>query len=547
MESQLRLAIVEDNATARTNLRSHLLPLGIFDIHSFSNGNELRAALKRISMDVILIDYHLGQHRNGVDCVHSLMVSGHIKPSTGIFFITADRLAKTIGQIMDLHPDVLIVKPYTMASLLRHMQRYLEVRNLVADVLHAMDSQLFSVALRRIKNLILEAQNKESKSNKYLPELNKLLAQLLMQNGFYSAALTLFGKILQRSEKVLWANWGKIKCQFMLGEWHACEQTLHHLVNTNFTRDKAFEWLASLSMESQSYQQASDYLDNINTSELSIAATRLKSLAFRKQNKVIEGISLLQKQREHNRSIRELFDEFTYELAEFYIAIAEETPPNQRGESLSQARKLVGMATRGESDPQLKTQRDILLAYSSALEEDTAKAKKIIEGISMVALNNAHPTALFTASKIFHTLGDTDTAKNLLAQAEMRLMRSDDQAWLSVMNTNLLDSEKTVGIDKEKAMQLNEEGMVLFSNKQTEKAMPLFYAAYQRISSMPAFALNLLQCLTELNRQSFRLVTADFLVEELSKTPLNDINRLRLKKLKQDLLNNQSFSSTAKS
>jgi CheY-like chemotaxis protein len=535
MESQLRLAIVEDNATARTNLRSHLLPLGIFDIHSFSNGNELRAALKRMSMDIVLIDYHLGQHRNGVDCVHSLMVSGHIKPSTGIFFITADRQAKTIGQIMDLHPDVLIVKPYTMAALLRHMQRYLEVRSLTSDVLKATDSQLFSVALRKTKNLIIAAQDKATNTNKYLPELNKLLAKLLMQNGFYSAALTLFNKILQRSEKILWANWGKIKCQFMLGEWHACEETLHHLVNTNFTRDKAFEWLASLCIERQSYQEASDFLDNINTSELSVAATRLKSLAFRKQNKVIEGISLLQKQREHNRSVRELFDEFTYELAEFYIAIAEETPQNQRKESLSQARKLVGMATRGESDPQLKTQRDILLAYSSALEGDSNKARKILEGISMAALNNANPTALFTASKIFHTLDDTDTARNVLAQAELRLARSDDQAWLSVMNTNLVDSEKTVGIDKEKAVRLNEEGMVLFSNRQMEKAMPLFYSAYQRIPSMPAFALNLLQCMTELNRDSYRLITADFLIEELSSTPLNDINQLRLEKLRFDL------------
>lgn len=531
MEQSLRLAIVEDNSTARTNLRSHLLPLGRFDIYSFSNGNELRSALKRSVLDVIIIDYHLGQHRNGVDCIHSLMVSGHIKPSTGIIFITGDRLPKTIGQIMDLHPDVVMVKPYTMATLLRNVNHFLEVRKIIHEVKLQLDAKRPTLALRQLKSLLLEAQKAGSSTHKFLPDLNKLFARVLLQTGFYSSALSLYESILRRSDKVLWAHWGKIKCQFFLGEWQACEDTLQHLVKTNFTRDKAFEWLASLSMEKSSFKEASKYLDNINVSDLSMSATRLKSLAYRKQNKVIEGISLLQKQREHNRSTRELFDEFTFELAEFYIAIAEETPENQRTESLSQARKLVGMAARGESEPQMKIKRDVLIAYSAALEGDAEKAKRIVDDIPLLSLNNAPPSALFFASKTFHCLGDSETAKSLLEQAELKLSHSDDQTWLSVMNNSLVESEKTVGIDQEKAVKLNEEGMQLFANNQAEKAMPLFYDAYQRIPSMPAFSLNLLQCMLQLNRNTFRHVTTSELVDEISGLSLNNTNKVRFKKL----------------
>ncbi|MBO1255531.1 response regulator [Alteromonas sp. 5E99-2] len=535
MDHQLRLAIVEDNATARTNLRSNLLPLGLFDIYSFSNGNELRSALKRMKIDVIIIDYHLGQHRNGVDCVHSLLVSGHIKPSTGIIFMTGERSAKNIGQIMDLHPDVLILKPYTMAVLLRHINHYIESREILNDVKLLMDAKHFSDALKQTKALVLQAQNKQSPSSKFLPDLNRLFAQLLVQNGFYTAASKLYDSVLQRSHKVLWAHWGKIKCQFFLGEWQECESTLKLMLRSSFTRDRAFEWLASLSIEEKSYSEACEHLDNINVSNLSISATKLKTFAFRKQNKVLEGISLLQKQREHNRSVRELFDEFTCELAEFYIAIAEETPKNQRSESLSQARKLIGMGTRGESDLQLKVQREVLIAYSATLEGDIDKAKRIIEETSLLTLNNAHPSALFTAAKVFHSMGDIETAKGLLAQAEMRLTLSQDQTWLSVMNAGLIESEKHVGIDQEKAVRLNEEGMLLFSNNQAEKAMPLFYSAYQRISSMPAFSLNLLQCMVELGKESYRHVTIDLIINEISQLSLNATNEHRFKTIKNNM------------
>lgn len=543
MDHQLRLAIVEDNATARTNLRSHLLPLGIFDIYSFCNGNELRSALKRMTLDVVIIDYHLGQHRNGVDCIHSLLVSGHIKPSTGIVFMTGDRNAKTIGQIMDLHPDVLILKPYTMAVLLRHINHYIEARELLSEIKSLMDSKHFMGALKQTKALVLEAQNKKALSSKFLPDLNRLFAQLLVQNGYYTAANKLYDSVLQRSDKVLWAHWGKIKCQFFLGNWHECENTLRLLLRSSFTRDKAFEWLASLSIEDESYSEACEHLDNINVSDLSMSATKLKTFAFRKQNKILEGISLLQKQREHNRSVRELFDEFTCELAEFYIAIAEETPVNQRDESLLQARKLIGMGTRGESDPQLKVQREVLIAYAAALEGDLEKAQRIIEDTSLLALNNAHPSALFTAAKVFHSMNDMDTAKGLLAQAEMRLTLSQDQTWLSVMNAGLIESEKHLGIDQEKAVKLNEEGMSLFANNQAEKAMPLFYNAYQRISSMPAFSLNLLQCMVELGKESYRHVTTELIISEISQLSLNETNRHRFTTIKNNLNNAKNIPS----
>ena len=67
MSHKIRLAIVEDNASARIHLRSHLLSLGSIEIFSYSNGQELKSALRTQDVDLIMLDFHLGQHKNAVN------------------------------------------------------------------------------------------------------------------------------------------------------------------------------------------------------------------------------------------------------------------------------------------------------------------------------------------------------------------------------------------------------------------------------------------------------------------------------------------------
>ena len=105
---KIKIAIVEDNTTARLNLRSHLMSMGEFDIASYTNGKELRNGLRTIEFDFVVIDFHLGQNKNGVEWIQYLTESKLIKPSMGIVFLTSDRLPQTISQILDTNPDVLV-------------------------------------------------------------------------------------------------------------------------------------------------------------------------------------------------------------------------------------------------------------------------------------------------------------------------------------------------------------------------------------------------------------------------------------------------------
>ena len=200
-----RIAIVEDNATARTTLRGHLLPIAKLNVSSFGSGVELKSALRKQHFELIIMDYHLGQGRTGVEWVQSLKESGFIRPSTGLIFLTSDRSPQTIGRIMDLQPDALLIKPYTIASLSRQIKHYLSYRKYIEPVLREMDNKQRPSAIT-----LLRKKLREGVPPRLASDVGKLYAKLLFENEDILHAMRVYDDVLTRSDKVLWAQWGKI-------------------------------------------------------------------------------------------------------------------------------------------------------------------------------------------------------------------------------------------------------------------------------------------------------------------------------------------------
>ena len=531
-----RLAIIEDNATARSAIRSHLLPMGEFEISSFSNGSELKAALRRQNFEIILMDFHLGQGRNGVEWVQQLRLSQFIRPSTGIIFITADRLPQTVGQIIDTQPDLLVIKPYNIATLTRGLKHYLSYRNFVKQALDALDNNDAENALRIINQL-----NSEQTPGRLKNDVVKLHARILFQLGKLLEAKKLYETVLAHSDKVLWAQWGKIKCEYLAGNWSHCRNELSDLMTNSLARDKAFEWLACLCFEQEAWSQAEFYLDHIKISELSVPATRLKSLTYQKQDKVIEGIELLQKKRDYNRSTRERFNEFTVELAEFYLSIAEQQPKTNRDESLSQARRLIGIASRAQVDQQQIQKKDYLLAFAASLEDDHDKVSQILSLEHMDLLSRTDPATLTIAAKTHNAIGNSEKARELLAMAHERNHLVSNLTSQTLNEQVLTNAELDMGMAEERSLELNNTGMRLFIGRDYIRAMYYFYQAYQMQPSTAAFGLNLVQCMLESRHANYRSYPVPALLSKLDVGALNNSNRKRLHQLRTQAQAEASF------
>ncbi|WP_338454221.1 response regulator [uncultured Alteromonas sp.] len=521
-----RIAIVEDNATARTTLRGHLLPIAKLNVSSFGSGVELKTALRKQHFELIIMDYHLGQGRTGVEWVQSLKESGFIRPSTGLIFLTSDRSPQTIGRIMDLQPDALLIKPYTIASLSRQIKHYLSYRKYIEPVLREMDNKQRPSAIT-----LLRKKLREGVPPRLASDVGKLYAKLLFENEDILHAMRVYDDVLTRSDKVLWAQWGKIRCQYAAGLWPDCQDELSGMVTSTLARDSAFEWLASLSFEQKSYEQVETYLSQIKFSDLSLPAARLKSLAYQKQDKVVEAIDLLQKKRAMHRSARDRFNDFTFELAEFYLLLAEEAPSTNREESLSQARKLVGLAGRSQSDRQVLQKRDYLLAFSAILESEDQKAAHLLESDYMDDYLRTEPSMLVIAAKVHHGLGEEGKASQLLALAKQKnaeLQIISEQ----VANDDLIFSGgERLGLNHDQAVMLNETGTQLFMNKQYLPAMKHFYDALNLSPETAAFGLNLLQCMIESDTAVYRKYGIRKLLRVIADMALSDSNHHRLTQL----------------
>lgn len=526
MSYKIRVAIIEDNATARATIRSHLITYGSLDVSSFSTGTELKNVLKKQNFELLIFDFHLGQRKNGVEWVQLLRQSEFIRPSTGIIFLTADRLPQTIGQIIDIHPDLLILKPYTINTLRRGISHYIEYRDTVQSALKAMDENKIPAAIVQLNKLMRGTLNPRLKS-----DVEKLQARLLMQMHQYSQALDIYQSVLEHSSKVLWAQWGKLKCHYLMGKWPNCQEALDNMLETLLTRDKAFEWLACLSFEQEAYDKTEYYLDHIQDSELSLPATRLKTMTYQKQNRVIESIDLLQKKREYNRSTKERFDEFTFELAEFYLSIAQNSPKHNRNESLHQARKLAGVAARSQSDIQTRQRQDYLLAYSFVLDDQLAKARELTQREHMAVFNRSSANTLIVAARVFSAMGNEQQASLLLDMAKTKSELGEMPAEQQTLQSRLITAEKETGLAIHRADTLNEQGQQLFVKNKYQQALEAFYHALQLQPATPAYALNMLQTLLLEKQHVFRNISVEMLNSQLQSTQLTDSNLQRYNRL----------------
>lgn len=521
--AKVKVAVVEDNGMARTNIRNHLLDMGFTQISCFSNGRELKSNLKSQRLDLLLMDFHLGQNKNGVEVVQDLQKQKKITHSTCVMFITSDRLPLIIGQIVDVHPEALIVKPYTIRNLVKNISNYLALHQYLMPVYEMMDEDNYPQALVLLDHLINENAHPKKRN-----ALTKLRARLLTKLNRFSEAADLYRTILKKSDKVIWAKWGLIQNLFLDDHVEESETLLQELTESELTNDKACEWLARISVSNNQYSKAENYMHQIREGELSIPAARLKAYIYQAQERGNEAISLLEKKRESNRSIRERYDEISLDLARCYIGEAELRTKSQRASDLQVAKFLIGAAGRKLSDPSLTIRKDYMFALIAFMEGNVAKANEILARPGMDELQDAEISTITDAVQAWRTSGNTEKAKEFLKLSQEKLNGIEDGNEKTVSSILVSKGEDAIGERRPQALEFNKVGLQKYTNKDYIAATDNFYQAYLLFPRELAFSLNLLQGLVDAELLTYKKVNTLEFLAELQNRELNEGNKKRL-------------------
>jgi CheY-like chemotaxis protein len=524
--AKVKVAVVEDNGMARANIRNHLSDMGFSQISSFSNGRELKANMKNQQLDLLLMDFHLGQNKNGVEVVQDLQKQKQISHCTCVMFITSDRLPLIIGQIVDVHPEALVVKPYTIRLLSKNIFNCLSLHQYLMPVYKMMDDDNYPKALLLLDNLL--EQNSQPKKK---TALIKLRARLLTKLGRYSESVDLYRGILHRSDKVIWAKWGLIQNLFLDEHVEESETLLHDLTQSQLTNDKACEWLACISVSNNQYSKAENYMQQIQEGELSIPAARLKAFIYQAQERGNEAITLLEKKRESNRTIRERYDEISLDLARCYINEAEMSTKPSNSSDLQIAKFLIGAAGRKLSDPSLTIRKDYMFAMVAFMEGNVLKANEIISRPGMNDLQDAEISTITDAVQAWCRAGDTENAKKLLKLSQEKIKALDDSNEKTVSSMLIAKGVEAIGEKRPQALEYNKVGLQKYALKDYIAATDDFYKAYLLFPRELAFSLNLLQGLVDAELLAYKKVNTLEFLAELQSRQLSDGNKKRLEQI----------------
>ena len=520
------IALVEDNGMARINLRNHLMEMDFNKVDCFSQGRELKASMRRRHYDLLLMDFHLGENKNGVEVIQELASEGLLKYSTCIIFITSDRLPMIVGQIVDVHPDDLVLKPYTIRNLQRTVYNAMSINLHLKPVLRLMDQDEFEQALDKLNKLI-----ESKKVRKARTHMLKLKARLLIKLHKYDEASELYSGVLESSDKIIWARWGLVQSQFLAGKAELSEELLEEMLGAHLTNDKACEWLARISINRQEYGKAEEYMEQIKESSLSMAAAKLKAYLYQVQDKMDDAITLLERRRESSRSVREKFAELSLELARCYLSMAESKPNNEREATLQVARFLIGSAGRRNLEEGLDIKRSYMNILAAILEDNLEKANELLSQEGLDNFEKADVSTMTDAVKAWMSVGNELKAAQILFESEEKMAKLDDftEQTLSTMLIN--KSEESVGARRPRALKFNKQGLELYNDNKFEESIDYFYQAYILFPKEPAFGLNLLQGLVEAKAAKHKSVKTLRLFNELDKRDLSTGNRSRLAEL----------------
>ena len=132
-------------------------------------------------------------------------------------------------------------------------------------------------------------------------------------------------------------------------------------------------------------------------------------------------------------------------------------------------------------------------------------------------------------------MGNSEKATEILMECDDALLSQDNHIERLICTELVSDIEQDNDLQKERALQSNDRGTKLYINKQYSDALVCFHKAYKTLPGVPAFALNLLQCMADMQQFEYKGIEAETLYKDLATISLSDKNEIRLAHIKVNL------------
>ena len=484
-----KLLLIEDCEPVRASIKGMLQQIGFDNITTVADAAQAMPMASKDSFDFILADFDLGSGKDALQFFADLSQQAVLRVGCCFILMSAEPRRMPVLGLLQGAPDAFILKPFSYVELEKRLAKAWNNRVKLRKAYQAVQQQDYKTAQLEL-DPVINAVNSSS-----LPAL-RLMAEVLMADHSYSAALKLYEQVTQQRD-FSWALLGQAVALLQLQEYQAAESRLMSLIEQDDTRLEALEWLCCLYLRQGKTELAAKQLAELmKLNNVSVQAHKANGCIMLLQGQQEESSKYWQKQIQQYRF--SAFDQADYYfiLTRLQLEQAQRAATPEFSTRLKKAVDTLALMPQKLVNETTEAELTVLRARLSLLQGNIAQARQ--QFMQLVAdYTPVDPEAIVDSARLAFALGEMKQADAFLAMLKDFIPAKADLTGECQRLTAqyLLQQEQQL---RGQIRQWNQAGMEQAQTGKPEQALTLLRQAFVFMPCNAALVLNLLQTLTQL-------------------------------------------------
>ena len=263
--SSLRSLVIDDMPTMRQNIRMHLGQLGVTKVDQAGTPDEAIRFVQAGTYDLIVCDYNLNKETNGQQLLEFFRTQNMLSPTTMFIMVTAESGYNLVASAAEFQPDAYMLKPLTASKIAERIDRLLEKQNALLPINKKLER-------KDLAGAIVECDNVLKTAPKWMVDILKTKASLLIDLRRIDEAKAVYSEALQMREDLVWAKIGMARCNIVSGQLDDAKVLVQDVLSQNAQYIEAYDLLAQIEEAQGNNSQALDALSR--SSEIIPSARR---------------------------------------------------------------------------------------------------------------------------------------------------------------------------------------------------------------------------------------------------------------------------------
>ena len=267
--SSLRVLIIDDMGAMRSAIKVQLAEMDIVNVDQVGNAEDaLRMVESRVEYDVIFCDYNLNRATSGQQFLEYLKSMDLLPARTVFVMVTAEAEYGAVVSAAEFQPDDYLLKPFTAVKIRSRLERLIDKRDALQDLLLCMSKKDFDGAVAESDKLI-------KANSKWLMDALRRKGEALLRLGRHEEAIAVFGSALAMRSDLGWARLGTARAYFAQGRLSEAEKIAHDVLESNGAFVLAYDLIAEIAEDAGNAALAIDQLEQASTVVPSVRRFRL--------------------------------------------------------------------------------------------------------------------------------------------------------------------------------------------------------------------------------------------------------------------------------